>query len=702
MSLRTLAISLLIFLPFSSTAQNEIEQLVAEGNRQYARSNRAGILAAGEKLEKVLSEQRQAGLLTLNDNLEYTADLYKLLGDWHYENSNLNAESYAAAEQYFLAALDIYKAWYSPFGYDFDKAPVIRRELAQLYYKAGRYMEAYENVLFALNAYEEAFLNGVFVEGDKDYYDWLDLQMQKAMCLARLKMDDMALAIADRLVSQFPEGSEKYYESLRKKAKILMLSQKEDCAKLALPLYKRFYEWRRADALGVLRTMTPAERQDYWLRMRPFVTDCFQLEGQDPGFIFDVALFSKGLLLQLNAVDRNPQAINTLNINWKDVQKSLPEDGCAIEFIHYEKGGAQKLGAVLVRKKGVPIWVPFTHYGEEGFENQLWTSELQAAIGSSGSVYFSPDGLLHKWPVEYLLPAALEKKKFYRLSSSRQIVLKRKPRLDSALIVGGLRYMSGVNGAVGENDALAYYYLSAANARIAPLPATKSEVERILALRACPSDSLLTGNDATEQKVRSLLGEYSIVNISTHGFFAASGMPQGTDLKPCLTDESLSQTSVILSGAANSLRNGTFNPSRLDGILSAAEISTLDMSKADLVIMSACQSALGEVTGDGVYGIQRGLKNAGAGAMVISLWDVMDIPSAEMMILFHENLVRGMDIHDAFFAARQSLVDDNNGAGFPVNVRKFNPKTLAGQNVTENVSLSDPKFYNAFILIDAL
>ena len=210
------------------------------------------------------------------------------------------------------------------------------------------------------------------------------------------------------------------------------------------------------------------------------------------------------------------------------------------------------------------------------------------------------------------------------------------------------------------------------------------------------------GDAATEPIIRDLMGQYSIVNLSTHGFFSATGIPQGTDLKPCLTDESLSQSSLALSGANKSLWNLSFDTSNQDGILSAAELATLDLSKVDLAVISACQTALGRITADGVYGIQRGLKDAGAGAMLVSLWSVSDKATAALMARFHKNLAGGMDIHDAFFAARQSLIDKNADNSPSIKVRKFNPRTMSVQYVSETEEYSEPQYYNAFILIDAI
>ena len=98
------------------------------------------------------------------------------------------------------------------------------------------------------------------------------------------------------------------------------------------------------------------------------------------------------------------------------------------------------------------------------------------------------------------------------------------------------------------------------------------------------------------------------------------------------------------------------------------------MSHVALCVLAACQTALGYVTGDGVYGIQRGLKNAGAGAIVISLWSVNSYATRELMVNMYGSLQKGDTIREAFDKARKSVL--------------------------KNSDLNTPYYSDAFILID--
>ena len=132
------------------------------------------------------------------------------------------------------------------------------------------------------------------------------------------------------------------------------------------------------------------------------------------------------------------------------------------------------------------------------------------------------------------------------------------------------------------------------------------------------------------------------------------------DLKPCTKDESLSRNVILLSDCMTNLKSTSFNPADgSDGFLSAREISRLDMSDVNLCCLALCQGGVGQVTADGVYGIQRGLKNAGVGAMVISLWSVNGKATDKLMREFYNNIRKGESYQDAFTHARVSLIKEN-------------------------------------------
>ena len=182
--------------------------------------------------------------------------------------------------------------------------------------------------------------------------------------------------------------------------------------------------------------------------------------------------------------------------------------------------------------------------------------------------------------------------------------------------------------------------------------------------------SVYTGREASEEKFKSL-GSYSssiaspsVIHLSTHGFFfsdldSKSSRINYYNMVNHSTNPML-RSGLLLAGANKSWfdSSGVFNQGE-DGVLSADEISLLDLSSTKLVILSACETGLGEIRGnEGVYGLQRAFKIAGVQSMIMSLWQVPDKQTAELMELFYENwLVKGMSIRNSLQAAQKTLRD---------------------------------------------
>ena len=123
-------------------------------------------------------------------------------------------------------------------------------------------------------------------------------------------------------------------------------------------------------------------------------------------------------------------------------------------------------------------------------------------------------------------------------------------------------------------------------------------------------------------------------------------------------DRSLSCSGLLFAGANSALdprRTKEIPQGADDGVLTAKEISRLDFRGLDLVVLSACQTGLGEITGEGVFGLQRGFKKAGAQTIVMSLWKVSDESTQLLMIEFFKNLTAGQSKRAAFAAAQKTV-----------------------------------------------
>lgn len=704
-------------------------RLYEEGNRCYVETgNKTHLKHLIDDYQAALEQRVGQGLLSQETTDSLQQEINKLLGDFHYLNSDDDPQSYDLAEDYFLQCLDYTDdpAHRTHQTVNHDRF-ILYRELGQLYYKQHRYDEAFDWIDRAVSLasnYYSPFDDAV-----------LDILSQWAICKARVAQGPSdfkeAIEVIDDVVGYYKDTlSGDYGEALRKKAKILMLQQERNNnppSSAALRCYKSYFSLKKREALKRFGNMTADDREHYWMRLRPFVIDCYRLEHADPAFLYDVTLFSKSLLLEYS---KN----NKLQVsNWQQIQRQLRPDECAIEFVQYVKYDMTQMGALVLRKQGspefvslgdidhilnVPLrgggvvadaidfddpWLKDDFYTDSVLFPLIWTPELLDAIGAdTKKVYFAPDGIFHYMAIEYMLPSeetSLNSSQLYRLTSTRQLIAKVPTQpAKKVLALGGVDFdkASAKNKASSfklRNDESAYYFLKAFQVQLAALPGTKSEIEAIRSQYDSLNVVLLTDTLATEDELIKKASLFPIVHFATHGYFIGT-MPEGTDLKPADYDESLSQNGLILAGANEAIASDDFDPSGHDGILSAREVSRMDLSNIRLIVLSACQTGEGIITGDGVYGLQRGLKNAGVSAMVVSLWSVNDEATSLLMQSFYKHL-KTEDVHTAFHHARQELIETGRET-----TRRFDSKHM--KMVESGPSFDLPEFYNAFILIDVI
>ncbi|NQZ78383.1 MAG: CHAT domain-containing protein, partial [Ekhidna sp.] len=148
--------------------------------------------------------------------------------------------------------------------------------------------------------------------------------------------------------------------------------------------------------------------------------------------------------------------------------------------------------------------------------------------------------------------------------------------------------------------------------------------------------------------------------LATHGkYYGSEGTADidkfSLDKQIKFDENPLLRSHIYLSGSNNALSGKHYHGE--DGILTGEEASHLDLAQTQLVVLSACESGLGQAfTGEGVFGLQRAFLQAGAKNMIITLWEVSDFATQEFMRHFYENwLEQGMTIRNSFLAARSQL-----------------------------------------------
>ena len=194
-----------------------------------------------------------------------------------------------------------------------------------------------------------------------------------------------------------------------------------------------------------------------------------------------------------------------------------------------------------------------------------------------------------------------------------------------------------------------------------PLPGTAAEAKALKALLKLHDDHVLTGANATEAQLKHLHGP-RILHVATHGFFlrdqpmaADARKPVGFahDQRPVLVGENPLLRSGLALAGANVRRSGTND----DGILTAFEAAQLDLRGTELVILSACETGVGEVqNGEGVYGLRRALVLAGAQTQVTSLWKVADDATKDLMVDYYRGLLKGEGRSGALREVQKAMI----------------------------------------------
>lgn len=194
------------------------------------------------------------------------------------------------------------------------------------------------------------------------------------------------------------------------------------------------------------------------------------------------------------------------------------------------------------------------------------------------------------------------------------------------------------------------------------LPETLNEVTDISdLLTGVMNTTVYSGQKATESQFK-LLSRHSpsVIHISTHGFYL-----KGKGLKaPFFKNLSLSskitykmsKCGLLFSGANNAWNGIYAQDVEEDCILTAAEVEKMDLSDTELVVLSACDTGLGDCESiDGVYGLSRAFKIAGAHTIVMTLWKVNDLVTKEFMCEFYAQIKERLEYHEAFRIAQKKL-----------------------------------------------
>lgn len=322
---------------------------------------------------------------------------------------------------------------------------------------------------------------------------------------------------------------------------------------------------------------------------------------------------------------------------------------------------------------------------------------LEQTLDGIKTIYYSPSGLLYRINLDAIPISDVEtfadKYQVNQLISTRQIAspIEVKVADSTAVLYGGINFDRPVG--LSDGQPLTAFHtkgeltfssvdLTLRGGNWNYLAGTEREVNAIskIVQSASIEPVLFSGSEATEESFKrlGLSGRPSprVLHMATHGYFfpdpdsKSVEVNEGGEQLFKLSDHPMLRSGLIMAGGNAVWKGEQPLEGRDDGILTAYEISQMNFANTELVVLSACETGLGDIQdNEGVYGLQRAFKIAGAKYLIMSLWQVPDKQTSLLMTTFYKKwLELKMSIPDAFHAAQKELreigLDPYQWAGF--------------------------------------
>ncbi len=381
--------------------------------------------------------------------------------------------------------------------------------------------------------------------------------------------------------------------------------------------------------------------------------------------------------------------------SYRDVSEALAEGECAVEIVKLPSLDFSDdfYKALVLRRGEVPVAQGLASasevnaavasgnlYGSDRLWSLVW-KPLEGALKAGERVYLAPDGALCSVNFGALQDAdgvRLMDRFDIRQCVSTKSALRpeRAPGSGPVVLFGGIEYGGADGGGSSEDVGGSGFGFSLGDAGWRYLEGSAKEVEAIdsIAVARGLKARLFTGREASESRFKSLSGgDAGILHIATHGFWYSKSLSSDHTFfeRMPLDDDPLDRCGLIMAGGAAGFGSGSFADDGLadsvsgsgyfvgggrpgsadDGILLGSEIAGMDLSSVDLVVLSACNSGLGDISYEGVAGLQRAFRQAGAGSVIMTFSSVSDEATVLLMRYFYDALFAGSDVRAAFNCA---------------------------------------------------
>ncbi len=382
------------------------------------------------------------------------------------------------------------------------------------------------------------------------------------------------------------------------------------------------------------------------------------------------------------------QGYDIQSIEFSNIASKLNANEAAVEIIrfkHYNKikddtavyysaliiTKGSTLPKLLVFKNGQELETEDAREYRKAMQNaredpkffDIYWNKLDEATTNFQTLYMSLDGIYNQININTLQQQSgkyiIDYKNIILLSNTKNLVISRNNSKITKPSTGKTAVLFGDPDYAKDFD-----QSKAQDMPLPELPGTRVEVTKISEIlkKGAWKTTLYLGDDATEENVKAVTSP-KVLHIATHGFFKADVNVNKKEkvfgVEPIKAAENpLLRSGLIFTGADNTIQQIELKETKLkdDGILNAYEAMMLNLDKTELVVLSACETGLGEIiNGEGVYGLQRSFEVAGAKNIIISLWQVSDEVTQELMASFYKNWLFSGNKQDAFIKAQLEI-----------------------------------------------
>lgn len=411
-----------------------------------------------------------------------------------------------------------------------------------------------------------------------------------------------------------------------------------------------------------------------WLDKKETLARYYSLSKQD---LQDQKIDLAALEQEANNMERSlsqksgdfSQGYTTEKITFEKIASLLSEAEAVVELIRIQTFDKDfttesKYAALVLTKNGLPKLTILGNGGQletryakfyrnaiqqksdDSYSYDQYWGRIEPALAGKKTIFVSPDGIYNQININTL-----------KKPNGNYVV----NQYDLAIVGNSKDLVALKNQAVtpAKKDAFLLGFPNYGGANVDALPGTKTEVENISKIlkQNGYQISLAEQNEATETKIKSI-NSPALVHIATHGYFQQGESTIGVSSENAKNNPLL-RSGLLLAGAAKTI-SGEMLPnleSNDNGVLTAYEAMNLNLNGTSLIVLSACETGLGDVrAGEGVYGLQRAFQVAGAKALVMSLWKVDDAATQALMTGFYTNLSKGTSKLKAFKQAQLQLM----------------------------------------------